>query len=113
VKALLLAIAVVLAGCSTVPKERVVYVPKVEYVVRTAPDALKQFPTYPEKIDVTKADQLTLADWIVKNEQYVLALESLLRELIKFYETPVEKAGEKPVPAPAAPASAPKPKDAK
>jgi hypothetical protein len=107
VKALVLALAVVLAGCSSVPKERTVYVPKVEYVVRTAPEALKQLPPYPEKIDVMKADQLTLADWLVKNEQYILGLESLLRELIKFYEAPVDKDGNNVV-APSAAASAPK-----
>lgn len=100
-KKLLICLMLVLSGCATQQKEVLV---QHDYVVRTAPSELKKMPAYPAAIDVQKANQLELAQWITNNEQYIYQLESKIRLLIEFYEKPVDAASA-PAPAPAPAAS--------
>lgn len=93
-----LILAVSLSGCaltdSFVRKEVVV---EYKYVVRKATDQQKTKPNPVPVIDVLKSNQLDLAKWIKDNEERQLRLESLLDELVKFYEQPVvepSKSGE-------------------
>lgn len=96
-KKFILCAALVLAGCATQQKEVLV---QHDYVVRTAPSELKKIPPYPAGIDVQKANQLELAQWLANNEQYIYSLEAKIKLLIEFYEKPVDST------APAAPAPA-------
>lgn len=87
---LVLLICVALSACaSTGFKDKEVVVQK-EYIVRTAPTTLKTLPLLPDAIDVTKADQITLANWLNKNEDYIAKLEAMIGTLVNFYEKPVD-----------------------
>ena len=108
-KALLtLMLAGVLSGCAMtdgfVRKEVVI---QTEYVLRKATDQQKAIPPQPSPIDVNTADQSALAEWIVRTEQRMMDLESIIKRLIEFYEKPVTEAERKKLEAekPAAPAS--------
>lgn len=79
-------ILVSLLGCETNPPKIVV---EKEYIVRTAPSNLKKLPEYPESIDLETANQIDLSNWILLNEERQWKLESMINELIKFYEAPI------------------------
>jgi hypothetical protein len=81
---LILAACLALAGCDTFVRKEVVV--EYKYVVRKATDQQKNKPEYPPAIDVSKANQLQLAEWIKQNEERGLRLESLIDTLISFYE---------------------------
>ena len=81
---LILAACLALAGCDTFVRKEVVV--EYKYVVRKATDQQKNKPDYPGAIDVAKANQLQLAEWIKQNEERSLRLESLIDTLISFYE---------------------------
>lgn len=78
-------VLVSLLGCETTPK----IVIEKEYIVRTAPSNLKKLPDYPESIDLETADQIELSNWILLNEERQWKLETMINELIKFYEAPI------------------------
>lgn len=82
--------ALTLSGCALtdgfVRKEVVV---ETQYIVRKATDQQKALPPQPAPINVTTADQSALAEWIVRTEQRMLDLESIIRRLVEFYERPV------------------------
>ena len=82
--------ALLLSGCSFssmfVQKEVVV---ETKYVVRTASAAQKEIPPYPQAANPETANQLDLAKWIRDSEQRTWRLESIIEELVKFYEAPV------------------------
>lgn len=103
-KYLLLAVLVFLAGCDTIPRKEVVV--QHNYVVRTATQQQKTIPPYPAPINVLKADQSALAQWIVDNERRQLDLESIIRRLIEFYEAPVTPEEKKKAEAAAPPVPA-------
>ncbi len=94
-KALVLVMCVALSGCALFQKKETEVVTRTQYVVRTASPAQKALPPQPTPIDVTKATQLELADWIVRTEKRMLDLESIIARLVEFYEKPVTEA-EKP-----------------
>jgi hypothetical protein len=77
------------------------------YVVRKATDQQKALPPMPTSIDVTKASQTDLAQWLADSERRMLDLEAIIRNLVDFYEKPVEgdKSNNKATP-PSPPASA-------
>ncbi len=84
---LILSAVFFLVGCSTMTKQEVVT--KNVYIVRTAVEDQKRVPPYPSAIDVSTANQLELAEWIAASEKRQWDLESIIDELIKFYEKPV------------------------
>jgi hypothetical protein len=79
-----------LVGCSTFTQKEVLV--QNVYVVRSASAAQKTIPPYNDPIDVSKATQIDLSKWIVASEKRTWELESLIAELIKFYEQPVTEA---------------------
>jgi PBP1b-binding outer membrane lipoprotein LpoB len=83
--------ALMLTGCFGTFETKRDVVTETKYVVRTASAAQKQIPVYPAPIDVQTANQLELAQWIIANEKRQMDLESLIKELISFYEQPVTK----------------------
>lgn len=89
---ILIPILLLLAACQT--PARVVVVEK-EYVVRQAVSAQKELPPYPAPIDVQTATQIELAEWLAASEERQWRLESIISELIKFYEAPVSEAEKK------------------
>lgn len=106
-KLVLIALAALLAGCSTTEFERKEVVIETQYVIRKATDQQKALPPMPQPIDVATADQIALAEWIARTEGRMLDLEAIIKRLIEFYEKPVTEAerkkleGEKKAPAPA------------
>jgi hypothetical protein len=87
---LILALAPVLAACGTLGQVRTETVVETRYVIRQASAAQKQLPPNPAPIDVSKATQLDLAEWIAQSERRMLDLEDLIRRLIEFYERPLK-----------------------
>lgn len=90
---LVLLLALFVSGCGTVKHE---VVTKNIYIVRTAIDDQKRLPPYPTNIDIETATQVDLAEWIAASEKRQWDLESIIAELIKFYEQP---AGESAAPS--------------
>ena len=77
-----------LSGCiifSTPQKEIIV---EKEYIIRTAPKELKELPEYPSEIRLENQNNLDVATFIVKSEEYILQLETKIKALINFYEQP-------------------------
>lgn len=79
--------ALTLTACSTFRDVEVVK--EYHYVVRQATDQQKNLPPMPEPLDVTTADQSALATWILRSEQRMMDLESIIKRLVEFYERPV------------------------
>lgn len=77
-----------LSACETNPPKIIV---EKEYVIRKAPDNLKKIPDYPLSIDITTANQIDLANWILLSEERQWQLENKINELILFYEAPIKK----------------------
>lgn len=82
--------AVFLTGCGTSGFLRKEVVVETRYIIRQASEAQKQLPPNPPPIDVSKATQLDLAEWIAQSERRTLDLEDLIRRLIEFYERPLK-----------------------
>lgn len=103
-----LILTLTLSGCALtdgfVRKE---VVTETHYIVRKATDQQKALPAQPTPIDVATADQSALAEWIVRTEQRVLDLESIIKRLIEFYEKPVTEEERKKLEAEKAKAPAP------
>lgn len=90
-KTLILAAVLVLSGCANMGnfKNTEVLVQK-EYIVRTAPDTLKALPPLPADLkDPNTASNSEVASWINDTEEYAANLESIIKNLIQFYEKPV------------------------
>lgn len=77
--------AALLAGCGSLTTRKEVVI-ETRYVLRKASEAQKQLPPQPAPIDVDKATQADLAEWIAQNEKRALDLEAIIRRLIQFYE---------------------------
>lgn len=84
----LILILSLLSGCATSTFQNKEVLVQNAYIIRTATAEQKTLPPYPTPIDVTKADQTALAEWIVESEKRQLDLESIIRRLIEFYEAP-------------------------
>ena len=83
----ILSAVVALTACSTASKLPAVetrVVEKIEYVVRVPPAELTELPLMPPKIDVDKASQATVAQWIIDSEAYALKLREQLILISKF-----------------------------
>jgi hypothetical protein len=81
-----------LAGCSTTGTgfNNTEVVVQREYVVRTAPDALKTLPPLPPALANPKtASNTQIGTWINNTEEYVANLEAMVQTLVNFYEKPV------------------------
>lgn len=111
-----LAVALALVGCANtngfVTKEVVV---QYQYVTRTATDQQKRIPPYPATINPTTASQLELAEWIKQSEERQWQLETIITELVRFYEKPFTQSEVNALPVPtvgATPAAAPAPQPA-
>lgn len=64
-----------------------------EYVVRTAPDALKTLPPLPPELpNPRSATNSQIATFINNTEEYVANLEAMIQTLVNFYEKPVTQA---------------------
>ena len=91
-KKFVLVFAIFLTACAHTHndgfKEKEV-VTETVYVIRKATDQQKNLPPMPPPLNVEKADQLQLAEWIVKSEQRMMDLESIIRRLVEFYEKPI------------------------
>lgn len=83
-------ISLTLGGCATDKFVRKEVVVEYKYIVRSASQAQKEKPKYPDTLDVANADQLSLATWIKQSEERQLRLEAIIDELIEFYEKPVD-----------------------
>lgn len=79
-----------LSGCDTFVKKEVLI--QNQYIVRTATADQKVVPPYPAAIDIMTADQIALAKWISASEERTWRLESIIKELVDFYEMPVSQA---------------------
>jgi len=78
--------ALLLVGCGTTDFVRKEVVVETRYVIRKASEAQKQLPPMPAKIDPQSATQLELAEWMAQTEKRMMDLESLIKQLIVFYE---------------------------
>jgi hypothetical protein len=81
--------AVALAGCAsraTIPLEQPV-VQRVEYVIKVPPQELLSIPPNVQPIDVERAKQSDVAQWIILNEQRTRKLENMLMEIAKFFKS--------------------------
>ena len=86
-KLIALILPLFLIACATAPESRVVV--ETQYIVRTATAAQKQIPPYGQPIDVETGSQIDLAEWIKNSEERQWRLETIIDELVKFYEQPV------------------------
>lgn len=80
-------IALALTACGTtqqLPTVETRVVEKIEYVVRVPPAELTELPPMPLKIDVDKASQATVAQWVIDSEAYMLKLREQLILIGKF-----------------------------
>lgn len=80
--------AILLSGCIAttpqLPEVETRVVEKVEYIVRVPPAELTELPPMPLKIDVDKASQATVAQWVIDSEAYMLKLRDQLILIGKF-----------------------------
>jgi hypothetical protein len=84
------------AGCSavktpTVKEERKIS-PTVEYIVKIPPAKLLEIPAPVENIDVEKAKQSDIAQWILQNEERMRRLENMLIEISNFFKNEEDNA---------------------
>lgn len=83
-------LALILTGCSTIPSEDVLVpgevktITKVERVVVKPPSELLLMPAPIMPINVNKATQRDVAEWILKSEERTLRLEEQLNAIIKW-----------------------------
>lgn len=83
----ILLLSLLLVGCAG-PVE---YIPKTEYILRTASTEQKTLPTKPVPTHVNTDAEL--AEFIELNEQYIKLLVKKFNDLITFYEAPYEQKG--------------------
>lgn len=97
-KLLILAPVLLMAACQTPPKlpeAEVKIVDRVEYVIRIPPEELLTLPPMPANIDVDKASQATIAQWLLNNEAYINALRNRIIEIARFLKSEQVKLDEK------------------
>lgn len=108
-KKFVLLAAFLLTGCaSTGEFNNTEVLVQRDYIVRTAPDALKTLPPLPPTLANPEfASNTQVAEWINNTEEYVSNLEAMLQTLVNFYEKPVtsSEAGAMRVVTPLAPAT--------
>lgn len=73
-----------LTGCATCPEPKELI--KIERIVVKPPSELLTIPSEVFPIDVDKATQRTVADWILKKEERSFQLEEKLKAIAKFYQ---------------------------
>jgi hypothetical protein len=78
--------ALFLSGCASTGFRDVEVVTETRYITRIASEAQKKLPPLPPNINVETATQSDLAQWLLLNEEYILNLQALIRQLILFYE---------------------------
>lgn len=91
-KSILILVAALLTGCASTGTgfNNTEVVVANQYVVRTAPDALKTLPPLPPAIaNPSMATNTQVATFINNTEQYVADLEAMIQTLVNFYEKPV------------------------
>ena len=79
--------AILLSGClatTKLPEVETRVVEKIEYIVRVPPAELTELPPMPLKIDVDKASQATVSQWIIDSEAHMLKLREQLILIGKF-----------------------------
>lgn len=83
-------LVLLLSGCTTVPTEDVLVpgevktVVKVERVVVKPPSELLLMPAPIMPININRATQRDVAEWILKSEERTLRLEEQLNAIIKW-----------------------------
>lgn len=83
-------ILIALTGCATTGFQNTEVLTQKDYVVRTAPDALKTLPPLPPSLAKPKeATNSQIAEFINDTEEYVANLEAMIQTLVNFYEKPV------------------------
>jgi hypothetical protein len=92
-KFILLSLALLMTGCAARGDfNNPQIVVRSQYVIRTAPDALKTLPPLPPTINTTNPTNNQVATWINNTEEYVANLEGMIQTLVNFYESPVSAA---------------------
>lgn len=85
-----------LAGCKTIeeipPEHRTIR--EVQYVVRIPPKELLAMPEKPQNIDVDTASQLEVSEWLIRKEEYTLALENIIQRIAEFLTKEQQKLNE-------------------
>jgi hypothetical protein len=101
-KLLLLLVSLVgLSACQTTPtvppleKPEVVYVTKIEYVIRIPPKELLTVPEQVKPINIDAAKQSDIARWILANEERTLELERLIQQIAAFFDSEQKKLQQK------------------
>lgn len=97
-KSILIAVfALAVSACSTPPKPpesekpEVIYITKIEYVLRIPPKELLTIPEQVKPINIDTARQSDVARWILANEERSLSLEKMIQEIGKFFKVEQEK----------------------
>lgn len=79
--------SVALFGCASkqqLPRVETKIVKQVQYVVRIPPKELTTMPPKPENIDIDSATQRDVAEWSIRNEEYINALVNGYILIAKF-----------------------------
>lgn len=83
----ILFLTLILSACITnpsLPDPEQILVKQTEYVVRIPPRELMALPVSIGKIDVDKAKQSDIAQWVLKSEDRTRTLENMIIEIGKF-----------------------------
>lgn len=92
----IIAMTVFVAGCDINPvKPESRAYKQVEYVVRVPPKEMITLPKAPAPIDVEKADQADVADWLLQKEKYTRSLENIIQSVAEFLVDEQKKANDK------------------
>lgn len=79
-----LLICILMIGCASTPK--VETVTQIERVVIMPPKELLMLPPANRSINVDRATQKDVAQWVIDTEQRMHHLEDQLKAIIKFYQ---------------------------
>jgi uncharacterized protein YcfL len=83
-------------GCSStkqqVVKEERKISPTIEYIIKIPPVKLLEIPPRVANIDVEKAKQSDVAQWILQNEERMRTLENMLIEISNFFKNEEDNA---------------------
>lgn len=82
----LIAILVCLSACSTTAKIEPKVIVETHYVVKIPPKELTTLPKKVKNIDIDKADQTEVAQWLIDKEQYTRTLENMIISIGSFFE---------------------------